>query len=194
MSFIATLRQHAKPMVIAANKCDIPEAEENIKRLRAAVGDKYVIPTSAEAELALRRAAAAGLINYMPGDKDFEVTDEKKLGKRQAKALEYIRERVLSRWGSTGVQEVINKAFLDILGMMAVFPVEDENNLTDHKGNVLPDAWLVPPGTTPRQLAYMIHTELGEKFIAAIDVRTKRTLPSDAPLYHRAVVKIRTRR
>ncbi len=192
--FTSFLRKFSKPIIIAANKADLPSSEDFIKEMQKELKDYVVIPTSAEAELALRKAAKAGLIKYIPGDNDFEIVDEKKLTSRQLKALEYIRENVLKKWGSTGVQEVINQAFLNVLGLIVVFPVEDENRLTDHKGNVLPDAFLVPNTTKPRDLAYMIHTELGEKFIAALDVRTKRRLPSDQPLKHRSIVKIFARR
>lgn len=193
-TFTRYLRKFSKPMIIAANKADIPIAEDFIREMKRELKDYIIIPTSAEAELALRKAAKAGLIKYLPGDNDFEIIDDKKLSPKQLKALDYIKENVLKRWGSTGVQEVINKAFLDLLGMIVVFPVEDENKLTDHKGNVLPDALLVPGDTKPRDLAYMIHTELGEKFIGALDVRTKRRLPNDKPLKHRAIIKIYTRR
>jgi len=194
LSFVGELRRLSKPMVIAANKADIEESRDNIRRMRRELEGYVVVPTSAEAELALRRAARAGLIRYLPGDSDFEVVEGSKLTRRQERALEYIRERVLRVWGSTGVQQVINEAFLSVLGMVVVFPVEDENRFTDHEGNVLPDALLVPPGTKPRDLAYMIHTELGEGFIAALDARTKMRIPSDRPLKHRSVVKIYARK
>ncbi len=194
LSFVRELRRLSKPMVIAANKADIEESRDNIRRMQRELEGYVVVPTSAEAELALRRAARAGLIRYLPGDSDFEVVEGSKLTRRQERALEYIRERVLRVWGSTGVQQVINEAFLGVLGMVVVFPVEDENRFTDHEGNVLPDALLVPPGTKPRDLAYMIHTELGEGFIAALDARTKMRIPSDQPLKHRSVVKIYARK
>jgi len=194
LSFVRELRRLSKPMVIAANKADIEESRDNIRRMQRELEGYVVVPTSAEAELALRRAARAGLIRYLPGDSDFEVVEGSKLTRRQERALEYIRERVLRVWGSTGVQQVINEAFLGVLGMVVVFPVEDENRFTDHEGNVLPDALLVPPGTRPRDLAYMIHTELGEGFIAALDARTKMRIPSDQPLKHRSVVKIYARK
>ena len=194
LSFVRELRRLSKPMVIAANKADIEESRDNIRRMQRELEGYVVVPTSAEAELALRRAARAGLIRYLPGDSDFEVVEGSKLTRRQERALEYIRERVLRVWGSTGVQQVINEAFLGVLRMVVVFPVEDENRFTDHEGNVLPDALLVPPGTKPRDLAYMIHTELGEGFIAALDARTKMRIPSDQPLKHRSVVKIYARK
>ena len=106
------------------------------------------------------------------------------------KVLDYIKERVLKKWGSTGVQQVINIAFLDVLKLIAVFPVENENKYTDHHGRVLPDVFLVPYGTTARELAYMIHTELGDKFISAIDARTRKRLAADYKLQHRMIVKI----
>ncbi|RLE90614.1 MAG: redox-regulated ATPase YchF, partial [Thermoprotei archaeon] len=102
--------------------------------------------------------------------------------------------KVLDRWGSTGVQEVINKAVFDAGHFIAVFPVENEAKLTDHEGRVLPDVFLLPEGSTAKDLAYAIHTELGEKFIAAIDARTKRKLPGDYTLKHRDVIKIVTSR
>ncbi len=188
-NFIHVLREKSKPIIIAANKSDLPAAEDNIKRLRKELSGKYlVIPTSAESELALRKAASKNLIKYLPGDSDFEIIGE--VTPKQQKVLEYIRERVLKKWGSTGVQQVINAAFLDVLEMLAVFPVENENKYTDHHGRVLPDVYLVPKGTTAREFAYMIHTDLGEKFISAVDVKTKKRLSADFKLEHRMVIKI----
>jgi len=191
LTFIREVRRMAKPMLVAANKIDMPTADEHVERMMEALKGKYeVVPISAVAELALRRAAKAGLINYLPGDKDFEILKPDQLTTRQRKALDYIRENVLEKWGSTGVQELINKAFLEVLGMVVVFPVEDENRFTDHYGNVLPDAYLMPKGSTALDLAYKIHTDLGEKFICAIDARSKRRLGADYRLNHRDVIKI----
>jgi len=188
-NFIRVLREKSKPIIIAANKSDLPAAEDNIKRLRKELSSKYlVIPTSAESELALRKAASKNLIKYLPGDSDFEIIGE--VTPKQRKVLEYIREKVLKKWGSTGVQQVINAAFLDVLEMLAVFPVENENKYTDHHGRVLPDVYIVPKGTTAREFAYMIHTDLGEKFISAVDVKTKKRLSADFKLEHRMVIKI----
>jgi ribosome-binding ATPase YchF (GTP1/OBG family) len=51
--------------------------------------------------------------------------------------------------------------------------------LADHNGRVLPDAYLVPYGTTARELAYIIHTELGEGFIYAVEAREKKRVGED---------------
>jgi len=190
-NFIRNLRGIAKPEIIVANKADLPQAEDNISLLKDEYEPKYkVIPTSAEAELALRKAAKAKLIKYIPGEKEFEIVNRDKLNERQRRALEYIRENVLEKWGSTGVQDAINTAFLEVLGMVVVFPVEDENKLTDHKGNVLPDAFLMPRGSKIIDLARKIHSELAEKFVSAIDVRTKRRLGGEYILRNRDVIKI----
>lgn len=194
LDLVSLLRSYSKPMLIAANKSDIPEAEDNIKRMKKELKDYTIIPTSAISELALRRAAEKGLIKYLPGSEDFEVLNEKELTEKQLRALEYIRENVLKKWGSTGVQQAIDTAILKLLKYIVVFPVEDEYKFTDHYGRVLPDALLMPEGSTARDLAYAIHTELGEKFIHAIDVRSKRRLGADYRLKHRDVIKIVARR
>lgn len=186
--FIDTLRRLAKPMLIAANKIDIPAAEENLERLKNS--GYLVVPCSAEAELALRRAAEKSLIKYKPGDADFSVLKPTGITERQKRALEIVRERVLQRYGSTGVQEAINAAFFKLLNMIVVYTVEDSEKLTDHNGRVLPDARLVPEGTTARELAYSIHTELGESFIYAIDCRSKVRRGENYVLKDRDVISI----
>ncbi len=186
--FVAGLRR-SKPMLIAANKADLPEAEDNIKRMRREL-EYPVVPTSAAAELALRKAARAGLIRYIPGDSDFEIVDESRLTSQQRRALEYIRENVLRRWGSTGVQEAINRTVFELLDMIVVYPVEDANKFTDGRGRVLPDAYLVPRGTTARQLAYMIHTDLGRTFLYAVNAKTKQRVGEDYVLQDNDVIKI----
>jgi len=193
MSLVREARRASKPILIAANKADLPTAPDNVKRLIEQFKGRYVVvPTSAEAELALRKAAKAGLIKYIPGSSSFEVVG--RLTPEQRRALDYIEENVLKRYGSTGVQDALDKAVFELLGMIAVFPVENEKKLTDSKGNVLPDVYLVHRDSTARDLAYEIHTELGEKFAFAIDALTGRRLGSDEKLSHRMIVKIVTAR
>jgi len=190
LDFVRALRRISKPTIIAANKADLPEAEDNIKRMQRELKDRVIVPTSAVAELALRKAAKQGLIEYLPGDSSFKILDESKMTSSQLKALEYIEERVLKKWGSTGVQEAINRAFFNLLDMIVVYPVEDASKLTDHEGRVLPDAFLVPRGTTARQFAYLIHTDLGESFLYAVRVRDKQKVGEDYVLQDGDIIKI----
>jgi len=187
LQFSHRLRRISKPMLIAANKIDLPHAEENIKRMRD-TGLK-VVPCSAEAELVLRRAAEKKLIAYTPGDSNFEITSEA-VTPEQRRALTLIKDRILSSWDSTGVQDAINAAYFDLLNMITIYPVENAERYTDHSGRVLPDVYLTPKGTTARQFAYMIHSDLGEGFIYALDARTKMRLGEEYPLKDRDVVRI----
>lgn len=181
------LRLISKPMLLGANKIDMAGAEENFERLSEL--DYPVVPMSCESELALRRAAENELIDYYPGDSDFNVLNEDKLGGDQKKALKSIR-KLLEDWGSTGVQKAIDKAIYELLGMIVVYPVDDENKLTDAKGNVLPDAFLVPEGTTAREFAYEIHSDLGDTFIHAIDAFSNRRIGENHKLKDGDVIKI----
>ena len=185
--FVDTLRTVSKPMLIAANKIDMPPAEENVERLKET--GYTVVPCCAEAELALRRAAEKGLIRYLPGDRDFEVKDPASMVDRQKKALEIVRDKVLQH-RTTGVQEAINTAFFKLLDMIVVYTVEDAQRLSDHNGRVLPDARLIPKGTTAKELAYIIHTELGENFIHAVDAKTRMRRGEDHVLQDRDVISI----
>jgi ribosome-binding ATPase YchF (GTP1/OBG family) len=188
LKFVNTLRRISKPMLIVANKIDIPAAEANLEKLRKL--DYTVIPCCAEAELALRRAAEKQLIDYKPGDCNFKILQPERLSQSQIKALEIIREKVLLKNGSTGVQDAINMAYFKLLSMITVYPVEDLEHLADHNGRVLPDVYLVPYGTTARQFAYLIHTELGESFIYAVDARERKRIGEDAVLRDRDVISI----
>jgi ribosome-binding ATPase YchF (GTP1/OBG family) len=188
LKFLDMLRAIAKPMLIAGNKIDLESAEQNVKRLTTS--SYTVVPSCAEAELALRRAAEKGWIDYKPGDSNFNVLKPEALTEAQNKALQTIKEKILMKFGTTGVQDAINMAYFKLLNMIVVYPVEDVENLSDHKGNVLPDAYVVPNGTTARQLAYLIHTEIGEGFIHAIDARSKQRLGENYQLKDRDVISI----
>ena len=138
-------------------------------------------------------ATRAGLISYISGDSSFEILEKDKLNPNQIKALEYIQTNILDVYGSTGVQEALNTAVFDLLNMIVVYPVGDEHKLTDQKGNVLPDAFLVPKGSTPREFAYIIHTDIGDKFMHAVDARKNMRIASDYELQDRDIIKIATR-
>ena len=171
---VSHLRKAAKPMLLAANKIDLPSSKDNVKRLQK--GGNLALPVSAEAELALRRAAEKGLISYKPGDHDFAVRENSKLSPEQRAALEMIEKQVLIPEGSTGVQECINSAFFKMLNMIVVYPVEDPERLTDHSGNALPDALLVQKGSTLKDLAMKIHTDLGQHLLYGINARNHMRL------------------
>lgn len=188
LRFVDALRIISKPMLIVANKMDLPSAKMNIEKLKKL--NYAVIPCSAEAELALRRAAEKQLIDYKAGDCNFKILQPEKLSPNQIKALETIREKVLLENGSTGVQDAINWAYFKLLDMITVYPVEDLEHLADHNGRVLPDVYLVPHGTTAHQFAYLIHTELGEGFIYAVDARHRKRIGEDTILKDRDVLSI----
>jgi len=186
--FAFQLQRVAKPMIIAANKIDLPHAEGNIARLRER-GD-VVYPCCAEAELVLRRAAERRLIDYRPGDSNFTIPESTALTEEQERALNVIRDRILMRWGTTGVQEAINASFFRLLQLVTAYPVENAEKFSDHDGRVLPDVYLVPYGTNAKQFAYMIHSDLGSGFLYAVDARSKRRLGEDYVLKDGDVIKI----
>ena len=192
LEFVRQLRKESKPIVIAANKADLPEAASNIKKLRKEFPDLLIIPCSAETELALREAARDNLISYMPGSDKFEILQEEKLNEQQKKALSFIKN-YLEKHENTGVQQCLNAAVFDFLHYIVVYPVENEKHLTDKDGNILPDAFLLPQQSTALDLAYTVHTDIGNSFIAAIDARTKKRLAKDYQLKDKDIIRIMTR-
>jgi len=150
-----------------------------------------MIPTSAEAEIALKRAHDKEFIDYMPGD---SFTTSESVDDAQKKALDFIKLRVLAEYGSTGVQQCLNRAVFGLLDNIVVYPVANSNKLTDKEGRVLPDAFIVPHGTTARELAYKVHTDIGDKFVCGVDVRTKRRLAADYELKNNDVIEIMTKK
>jgi ribosome-binding ATPase YchF (GTP1/OBG family) len=187
--FVQKLRNIAKPTVIAANKVDLKGSAENLQRLQSSATIPCV-PCAAEGELLLRRASQAGLIDYIPGDASFTVRPGASLTSAQMNALRMVRQRVLDIFGSTGVQQTINKAYLDLLHGIVVYPVEDESKLSDKKGNVLPDARIMRKGDTAKDLAYSIHTDLGSSFLYAVDAKSGIRLGADYPLKDGDVIKV----
>ena len=188
---VTEFRKKTKPIVIAANKIDVACAQENLDNLRQKFPDHIIVGCSAECELALKEAAHNKLIEYWPGDKTFQVKEQ--LSEKQTKALNYIQSNILDKFGSTGVQEVLEKAVFEQLQYKAIFP-GGINKLADSDGNVLPDCFLVPPGTTALDFAYKLHTDFGKNFIKAMDVRKKIPVSKTHILKHRDVIEIMSRK
>lgn len=186
------LLRASKPRLIAANKCDLSTPAQ-LEHLRAAADSIPVVPTAAEAELSLRKAARNHLVHYRPGDTGFEQSIESSLSPAQAKALESIK-LVLREWGTTGVQRALEELVFGRLQRVAVFPVEDETHWTDTRGRVLPDVLLVPASSTVRDIAFRVHSALGDNFIRAIDARSRRALAAEQPVTGGAVLRIVARR
>jgi ribosome-binding ATPase len=189
-NFAHNLRHLTKPMILAANKCDKPNAKENLKKLKETYPNLTIIPCSADSELALREATKAELITYIPGDSEFQMKN--KPNEKQQQALDKIKKTVLQPYDSTGVQEILNHLILTQLNYIAIFPAS-ANKLADSKGNILPDCFLLKDGSTALDFAYHLHTDFGKNFIKAIDVRTKQAVGKDHKLKHRDGLEIMTR-
>ncbi len=190
--FSEKIRTISKPTLIIANKMDLAHSEKNLEKLHDEFESQIVIPASSEAELALKRAQEKGLIQYVPGEETFRVLDESRMSKDQAWALAYVQQKVMTKLMRTGVEFALNSAVFKLLGMNAVYPVEDPKTLADKKGNVLPDVLLVPREYTSKDLAREIHSELAKKMLYAIDTRDNLRLPNDYLLRDRDIVSIVT--
>ena len=185
--FAKKLRELSKPFIIAANKMDLNGSEDNFKRLKNEFKNIIVIPVSALVELTLREAGDKGFIEYIPGEREFKSLKE--MSDQQSKGLHYIKVFLEGHEG-TGVQECINRVVIELLKLKAVYPVQDDNKWADSKGNVLPDAYLLKDNATALDLAYKVHTEIGDSFIKAVDARTRKTLGRDYALKNGDVIRI----
>jgi hypothetical protein len=193
IKFVDYLRKVSKPTLIVANKMDAPGAEKNLESLGKDFPNATIVPASGDFELALREAAKAGLIRYVPGASSFEIKDDSRLSERQKSALKAISS-FLAQHKSTGVQRAMNACVYGLLKMIVVFPVADASKWADGKGNVLPDAFLIKSGSTARDLAFEIHKEIGERFISAVNARTGLPISSDQALKHGDIISIKAGR
>jgi len=183
------LRRATKPILIACNKIDLPGAYENYERLKKEFPHYVMVPCSGDSEIALKEATKKGLIDYTPGNNDFKILKPESLNEKQTAALEYIKKNVLKKAGSTGVQETLDVAVFQFLKYMAIFP-GGTGKMTDREGRIMPDCFLLPPGSTALDFAAKIHQDFAKNFLFAIDIRTKMRLGKEHPLKHRDVIEI----
>jgi ribosome-binding ATPase YchF (GTP1/OBG family) len=167
-----------KPILVFGNKADKGKKEINCSR--------PVIYGSGAYELALVKAAKAGVIAYTPGDPAFTVnggTDE------QRAALAKIAEFMKANNG-TGITRALNAMAFELLGYITAYPVEDEMKLTDKKGNVLPNVKLLEKGKTAHDLAATIHTDIANNMLYGIDARKRMKVAKDYIIKDLDVIKI----
>ncbi len=188
LKFVTLVRKKTKPMIFACNKIDSGSGMKFFEKLKKDFPKQIFIPCSAESELALKKANKAGLIKYISGESDFTILKE--MPESQKKALEFIKKNVLQQFNGTGVQKILNKVAFDLLNLIVAYPVQDQNKWASGKGHILPDAYLLPKGSNPVQLAFKIHTDFATRFISSIDCRTGKLIGKDTELPENAVVKI----
>ena len=186
----SAIRVQMFPIHIAANKADQSPIDDFSSLEKPG---RIIIPTMADMELALRRANEGGLIDYSVGSPTFSIREGAKLNEAQTRALGHMRTRLESNSG-TGVEEILLKVVFEDLKRMVVYPVADENHWADGDGRCLPDALVVPQETTARELAYAVHSDLGDGFIKAVDGRSRRTVGADHQLIDNDVLRIHAKR
>ena len=181
------IRKRTKPMLIAANKMDTPEAQANWETITEdpAYDHLTFVPTSAHAEKALKTADEAGVVDYTAGEDHFEIVDD--ISADQEAGLEQIRE-FIDEFGATGVQQSIETALFDVLGCIAIFP-GSANGSADEKG-VFRDCFILPEESTTSDFAYFLHSDIGDGLLHGIDCRSKRQIGAGHELAHRDVVEI----
>ncbi len=190
LSLARELRKRTKPIVIAANKTDHPDARENWKRVTSAPEYDHLrfVPVSARAEKALKNASENGVVEYRPGASEFEVTGD--VSMEQKRGLERIRG-FLTEYGGTGVQTALETALFEVLGVVPVFPGSAKGVKNDD-GKVLRDCFLLPPEATVEDFAYFLHTDIGDGLLHGIDCRSKRQVGAGHELEPRDVVELIT--
>jgi len=181
------IRKRTKPMVVAANKMDTPEAQANWEEITSDPDYDHLsfVPASAHAEKALKNADDAGVVDYTPGESDFEVVGD--VSGDQEAGLDQIGEFV-AEYEGTGVQGALEAAVFDVLGCIAVFP-GSANGSKDEKG-VFRDCFILPGGSTTEDFAFHIHSDIGEGLLHGTDCRSNRQVGTDHELSHRDVIEL----
>ncbi|KAJ2502369.1 hypothetical protein GGH96_001165 [Coemansia sp. RSA 1972] len=179
-TFVDVFLDHRFPTIVALNKIDMPDSGKNIASIikryhttkRDGVSEENIVLTSALAECFLRRMVKQNYIQYTTGDDDFESKDEnaqlKEMDEKTQRRLGNIRDLVLFRYGSTGVQDVIVRA-VEVLGFVPVYPVKSVTSFgaSNSESPAFQDCVLVRKGTTVREFARKLHNRLDVGYAGA---------------------------
>ncbi|MGP6294037.1 YchF-related putative GTPase [Caldiplasma sukawensis] len=165
-----------RPIVRVINKGDLLKNGE-LKSL------KYPV-ISADYELSIAKAVNNSILSDIL---HIEATDKAK--EKQKNAISIIRNAYASK-SIMRAQDLLKWLIIDRMNRIVVYPVYDETKWTDKDGNVLPDAFVMNNGATAQQLAFAVHTEIGEGFIKAIDCRKKIAVGKNHELKNGDVIRI----
>ncbi|KAJ2337477.1 hypothetical protein GGH91_005080, partial [Coemansia sp. RSA 2671] len=180
--FVGAFLDERFPTIVALNKIDMADSDKNISAIMKRYHSKggalvdgvcidNIVLTSALGECFLRKMQKQRYISYETGSDDFS-TDApglKPLDEKAGRRLETIRDLVLFRYGSTGVQEAIVKA-VDALGYIPVFPVKSLSTFgAPQQGAAFRDCVLVRPGTTVREFAKKLHSQVIDRGYAGAE-------------------------
>ena len=154
------------PTVISLNKIDHPDADKNIAKIAKQQPPERIVLCSAISEVFLRRLVKQGYVRYIPGSEFVDTREDlletgeddvgglKELDEKLRTRIENLKDMVLFRFGSTGVNQVLTRAS-EILGLVPVFPVRNigtfgsgEAGLAAERAPVFRDCVLVKKGST----------------------------------------------
>lgn len=113
---VKCFREVRFPTILALNKIDHKDADKNIQRICKKYPGEKVAPCSALAECFLKKLRSQGYILYEDGSdriitsKDPEGSRLKTLDEKTEARVERIIDSILFRYGSTGVQDVVQRA------------------------------------------------------------------------------------
>ena len=186
------LREITKPIMIAANKCDVLIENDlwkiKLEKLQKEFPNYKIIPIAAEYEYNLRKAAESKILFYISGEDKFQILTENSLTENQKAGLNLI-EKNLKKLGGTGVQDALNYAVFDLLKMKPIYP-GSEKSIMGKTQFVIPDCFLMEENATALDFAYRLHTDFGKNFIKAIDVKRKLMVGKDHVLKFGDVIEI----
>ncbi|KAK5124613.1 hypothetical protein LTR85_001326 [Meristemomyces frigidus] len=124
------------PTVIALNKIDHPDADKNVAKIAKMEKPERLVLCSAISEVFLRRLVKQGFVRYIPGSEFVDTREDlleqgesdggglKEMDEKLKTRVENLRDMVLYRFGSTGVNQVLTRAS-ETLGLVPVFPVKN---------------------------------------------------------------------
>jgi ribosome-binding ATPase YchF (GTP1/OBG family) len=154
------------PTVLALNKIDHADADKNVSKIAKAEPPERIVLCSAISEVFLRRLVKQGFVRYIPGSEFVDTREDlieqgeedggglKELDEKLKTRIENLKDMVLYRFGSTGVNQVLTRAS-EVLGLTPVFPVRNigsfgsgEAGAVGEKAAVFRDCVLVKKGST----------------------------------------------
>ncbi|CAK4031230.1 probable GTP-binding [Lecanosticta acicola] len=124
------------PTVLALNKIDHADADKNVSKIAKLEKPERIVLCSAISEVFLRRLVKQEYVRYIPGSEFVDTREDlveqgeddggglREMDEKLKTRIENLKDMVLYRFGSTGVNQVLTRAS-ELLGLVPVFPVRN---------------------------------------------------------------------